>query len=143
VVDVFDAICASRPYRGPTPPLDALDIMREGDGDQFDSGILAAWIRIVEEAIQNDPGRAPPRSTTPRAMLAAFLAYRGGGKGVDFSELINRQERRRHPRSRCGAGVRVRFLHQGKPYPVDTEQWLDLHLQISAAAERNCGHHGR
>src|SRR6185295_12746978 len=36
VVDVYDAITAARPYRGPIAPVDALNMMREGRGTQFD-----------------------------------------------------------------------------------------------------------
>ena len=130
VVDVFDAICASRPYRGPTSPLDALDIMREGAGTQFDREALSAWIHIVDEAVAADPGRAVPRSDSPRALLTAFQAYpRGGGDGVAYSELLNRKERRRFPRFSCGAAVRVQFLHQGKAYPVGLREWTDFRLR--------------
>ena len=64
VVDVFDAISSSRPYRGPTPPLDTLKIMREGRGKHFDPQILDAWCEIVGQMIVDDPDRAVP-STGP------------------------------------------------------------------------------
>src|SRR5262249_31286964 len=62
VVDVYDAITAARPYRGPIAPLDALKMMREGRGTQFDSEVFDAWAGLVEKLVREDPARAPAAS---------------------------------------------------------------------------------
>ncbi len=48
--DVFDALTATRPYRGPMPVSKALGIMREDSGKAFDPACLAALDRALERA---------------------------------------------------------------------------------------------
>jgi HD-GYP domain-containing protein (c-di-GMP phosphodiesterase class II) len=58
VVDIFDAMTSARPYRGPIPPRVVLDKMREEIGTAIDGEIFAAWERVIERMIVEDPSRA-------------------------------------------------------------------------------------
>jgi HD-GYP domain-containing protein (c-di-GMP phosphodiesterase class II) len=49
VVDVFDAITGSRPYRRPAPASVALDFIREHTGTHFDKEAAACWISAMNE----------------------------------------------------------------------------------------------
>jgi hypothetical protein len=132
VVDVFDAICAARPYRGPTPPAETLRIMREGSGTQFDREVLQAWIGLVEQMIQEDPERAPSTvEAPPQSTLSHFMAEApspASSSDVPYSERLGWEERREHPRFLCNKIVKVGFLRRGKPYPVKPGQWLELRV---------------
>lgn len=48
--DIFDAITAARPYRGATPPDEALAIMRAHVGTALDADCFAALERLVGDA---------------------------------------------------------------------------------------------
>lgn len=50
VADIFDAITATRPYRGPIPIGRALSLMRAQVGTAIDPDCFAALERVVEEA---------------------------------------------------------------------------------------------
>ncbi len=50
VADVFDALTAARPYRGPMPASKALAIMAEGIGTQFDGRCYQALVKGLEGA---------------------------------------------------------------------------------------------
>lgn len=58
VVDVYDAMTAARPYRGPLPPNKVLDMLRADRGKGFDETIFDAWERVVQRLIRQDPTRA-------------------------------------------------------------------------------------
>lgn len=123
VVDVYDSLTAARPYRGPIPPLDALKMMKEGAGSQFDPHVLETWERLVEQMVEHDSSRAVsreagggPRSLTeimPRPSLEAGVC--GGVRGPANSDGA---ERRRHTRFRCELWAEAIFERQGKPCPV-------------------------
>jgi hypothetical protein len=126
VVDVYDAICSARPYRGPTSPSETLEVMRAGCGTQFDPEILIAWINRVQQLLAADPYRAPaPAQQAVRPSLGDFLPQPaatqrpGDALGVrdGFPDLWA-DERRRHDRFACDILVRAVFLRQGKHYPV-------------------------
>jgi HD-GYP domain-containing protein (c-di-GMP phosphodiesterase class II) len=61
VADIFDALTAERPYRGPMPIDKALDIMRSDVGTAIDADCFAALERAL----------ARLESTKPQAMRAA------------------------------------------------------------------------
>lgn len=65
VVDVYDALSSSRPYRGPIPPRTVLDMMREDVGKAFDASVFEAWERVIERMLEADPGRAVDESKAP------------------------------------------------------------------------------
>ncbi len=127
VVDVFDAITATRPYRGPTHPRDALKMMTDGVGSQFDKDIFEAWRSLVEGLLEKDPARtgsvsegsggASFRDAMPQApagLADAPLQSLGGitGRAVDGNE------RRKFTRFSCSLVGRARFVEQSRPHPV-------------------------
>jgi HD-GYP domain-containing protein (c-di-GMP phosphodiesterase class II) len=133
VVDVYDAITAARPYRGPTPPLDTLALMGDASGTQFDAEVFEAWRGIVLRLLEEDPARAvPDRTAGRRRPLSAFLQIpgtpptRANGhaapviRAATASELPERNdatlggERRLHPRRPCDIGVTAVFERQMK-----------------------------
>ncbi|MFQ5806290.1 MAG: HD domain-containing phosphohydrolase, partial [Phycisphaerae bacterium] len=132
IVDVFDAICAARPYRGATPPLETLGIMRDGIGTQFDRDIFNTWAHIVERLIAEDPVRATPyKHATPGFALDDF-AQAAPDHATPEDALVPgtlcADERRRHPRFRCRLPVKAMFLRQGKSCPVKSGQWVILQM---------------
>lgn len=137
VVDVFDAITAARPYRQPTPALDALAIMEEGLGTHFDPDVFASWQHVVRRMVASDPARAFPAASTPiRRALSAFIpvGYLEPAPGsseagsADDHANIGRGNRRGHKRFLCKLTVRAMFTRQGKPGTVETEQWFDARI---------------
>ncbi|HUU84851.1 MAG TPA: HD domain-containing phosphohydrolase [Phycisphaerae bacterium] len=132
VVDVFDAITASRPYRGPTPPLDTLETMVEGSGAAFDRDLLETWSRIVKRLIAEDPTRAPASNGhTPRSSLAELTQNAPTKPGVDTARDATHRsghERRRHTRYPCTLHVNVSFLRLGKPGPLRPGEYARLRL---------------
>jgi HD-GYP domain-containing protein (c-di-GMP phosphodiesterase class II) len=127
VVDVFDAITAARPYRGPTPPMDTLKIMAEGAGSQFDKRVFAAWETVVKRMIESDPERAVASTgAAPKISLSDTVAHGGVAGFLDAvtsgstDEHVNiwQDERRRHSRFACEIPVTAMFIRQGKPCGV-------------------------
>ncbi len=49
VVDVFDGLTHSRPYRGSWPLEDAIGYIREGSGTAFDPAVVEAFLRILPQ----------------------------------------------------------------------------------------------
>jgi len=62
VVDIYDALTSARPYRGPIPPRTTLDMMRKDLGTAIDGEIFAAWERVIQRMLNEDPDRAVPES---------------------------------------------------------------------------------
>lgn len=63
VVDVFDALTSTRPYRQPVPPAEALAIIRlETEHGWWDARIVDVFARLVEEEPAGEPRdlAAPP-----------------------------------------------------------------------------------
>lgn len=74
VVDVYDALTASRPFRDPIAPAAVLEIMRRDAGRVFDPEVYSAWERVVERLLAQDPSRAVPfTGDRPRLPLDAFI----------------------------------------------------------------------
>ncbi len=148
VVDVFDAISSSRPHRGPTAPLDTLEIMREGRGTHFDPDILEAWCEIVNRMVSDDPGRAVPSSgVTPDVSLNDFIAADPKPQAAvapdgrppntpppvaikDARAVLDywTSERRCYPRYACPLTVRVSFVRQRRQYAVKPGEWFNVQL---------------
>jgi putative two-component system response regulator len=59
VVDTFDAIVSSRPYRQKRTPEEALAEIERCSGTQFDPAVVAAFRRALEKGFPDDP--AAPR----------------------------------------------------------------------------------
>jgi len=49
VADAFDAMTSDRPYRRALPLSEALDVLRDGAGTQWDPTVVAAFLRLVAE----------------------------------------------------------------------------------------------
>lgn len=73
VVDVYDALSSSRPYRGPIAPRAVLDMMREDVGKAFDAKVFGAWEGIILRMLEEDPKRAASTTEKPTMKLAAML----------------------------------------------------------------------
>lgn len=58
VVDIYDALTSARPYRGAIPPRTVLAKMREEVDTAIDGEVFAAWERVVERMLSEDPSRA-------------------------------------------------------------------------------------
>jgi putative nucleotidyltransferase with HDIG domain len=59
VVDVYDAVTSDRPYRGPMTHDEAMALVREGSGTQFDPDA----VRIFEDLMLDDSWHATAAST--------------------------------------------------------------------------------
>ncbi len=115
IVDAFDAICSTRPYRGPTPPRDTLKIMLEGAEGTFDLAMLEQWSALVERLIAEDPKRAVPSMGTETALTLDDLVQVVATKGDPRALHEPQDERRRHPRCPYPAMVNAVILHQAEP----------------------------
>ncbi|HVZ94105.1 MAG TPA: HD domain-containing phosphohydrolase [Phycisphaerales bacterium] len=129
IVDVYDAITAARPYRGPIAPQDALKMMSEKRGTQFDPDLFDAWHNLIERLIKDDPSRAvkesAPGAVKPLDEMSAsghetndvvvIQPARRGGRSMT-------KEKRRFERTPFQMPVEVTFIRQGKPMPVDPGQ---------------------
>ncbi len=52
VADVFDALTSERPYRSPMPMVDALDVIRDGSGTQFDPIAVDAFLSLPPQELE-------------------------------------------------------------------------------------------
>lgn len=68
VVDVYDALTSARPYRAPIAWEDALRMMEESRGSQFDPEILDAWKLIVAEASEEHSEELPSPTADARSI---------------------------------------------------------------------------
>ncbi len=73
IVDVYDALTAARPYRGPLPPFRVLDMMREDVGTAFDTAVFDGWERVITRLLEQDPERAVVDSGQPARSLADLM----------------------------------------------------------------------
>ncbi|MDB4951320.1 MAG: response regulator receiver (CheY-like) modulated metal dependent phosphohydrolase [Gemmatimonadetes bacterium] len=78
VVDTFDAISTTRPYRGASPAEQAFEEIRRCAGTQFDPGVVEAFIRAARKDFPVDPEM--PR--LPRVDAAVDAAARIAAKDV-------------------------------------------------------------
>ena len=49
IADAFDAICSRRSYSEPKPKEEAIRIIRDGAGGQFDPGLVPIFEKVVDE----------------------------------------------------------------------------------------------
>lgn len=139
VIDVFDAITAARPYRGPTPPADTMKMMTDGRGKQFDPQIFDLFRGIVDRLVDADPSRAPQESDPAGIRLLSDILPRGGSPRAptvpdiafqprSATPLPRKNNRRRFDRFRCDLPATATFLHQGKPVGVKMGQSFTLRI---------------
>ncbi len=134
VVDVYDAITAARPYRGPVAPADALAMMREGRGTQFDSDIYDAWAKMIERLIKDDPQRAVEKSApgsvrSLHEMVAtpAAATIPPPSESAPLDPLSG--NRRRHDRLAYAVRLTAAFVRQGKSLPVRPGEAFQVQAQ--------------
>jgi len=68
IVDAFDAIVHSRPYRAARSAEQALAELRRGSGKQFDPALVPVFIRLIHDGA-DEPAPVPP-SALPSLRLA-------------------------------------------------------------------------
>lgn len=68
IVDVYDALTSARPYRAPIAWRDALEMMDESRGSQFDPDILDLWKKIVENAAAEHADELPTPTADARSI---------------------------------------------------------------------------
>lgn len=136
IVDVFDAVTASRPYRKPIHPLDALDLMREGVAAHFDPEVFAAWEAIVREGVEREAERiealrrevAEPVGMAIEKILQSppegMPPYIPAG-GASLNEYW-KSERRTQRRTPVRLRVTARLIRQGKNTPMQAGEEFDL-----------------
>lgn len=114
VVDVYDALTSSRPYRKPLSPVAALGVMAEGVGVHFDPGILTTWCGVVQGLIAREPSRAPAGGDAPQKLtLSTFVQH--------FEQPVaapSGADRRRHTRFKYNTLLKATFQSLGRPCPV-------------------------
>ncbi len=121
VVDAFDAVCSSRPYRGPTSPEQTLNILADGSGTQFDARIVDLWSRIVRELIHEDPSRAPSPPAEFESLSLADFAQQSPGGGT----RVGSRGRRRYERFDCCFTARIRWIESRTDEPDKRLKWSD------------------
>ncbi|HPD30006.1 MAG TPA: HD domain-containing phosphohydrolase [Phycisphaerae bacterium] len=133
VIDVFDAICAARPYRGPLPPEQTLKVLAEGKSTCFDPEMVDAWDAIVRGLLEADPQRVPPQGAANESLsLDSFVQQ--SPSGGTRAEPINR---RRHPRFECCLNARARWLDKRTEHPGKGDMWAEvIVLDISQGGAR-------
>ena len=57
VADAFDAMTSDRPYRSGMSTEEALKIMEDGAGSQWDFGLVAVFIRLIRKELRNKRGQ--------------------------------------------------------------------------------------
>jgi HD-GYP domain-containing protein (c-di-GMP phosphodiesterase class II) len=132
IVDVFDAITAARPYRGPTPPERTLEIMSEGSGTQFDPDLLESWKRVVTSMVKADPQRAPANQPGAGAGISLASVAQAAPEGllVNLNRPVARagDDRRVHERKSCSIPATAIFKWQGKPYAIAPGQSFKVRI---------------
>jgi HD-GYP domain-containing protein (c-di-GMP phosphodiesterase class II) len=131
IVDVFDAITAARPYRGPTPPADSLKIMRSGRGSQFDPEMFDLWEQVVTHMLEADPARAPAPSPEPSKISLESLLMRGPTPEELMASAVpnlHSDNRRRYERHVVSLKAGARFARMGKPLPILLGELFTLHI---------------
>lgn len=122
VIDVFDAICASRPYRGATPPEQTLQILAQDKGKRFDAGVVDTWDAIVRGLLETDPQRAPPPTGQPEPLPLDLFIQQSPSGGTS----VKPGGRRRHPRFECCLKARARWLEKRSEYPGKSQAWAPV-----------------
>jgi putative nucleotidyltransferase with HDIG domain len=62
VADAYDAIVTDRPYRRGRTPVEAINIIREASGTQFDPKVVAAFERVMRDVENEDDGASTSSS---------------------------------------------------------------------------------
>jgi GAF domain-containing protein len=76
VVDCFDALTSDRPYRPRLSTAAALEILRERRGWMYDSTVVDAFMRLVDELVVPDEASDAPKQTE-RMAVSGWVAANG------------------------------------------------------------------
>ena len=74
VADAYDALTSERPYRGPVPEDEALKILEEASGTQFDAVIASAFLSCKRECANGHTESIAISRTTPLHDASAVTA---------------------------------------------------------------------
>ena len=88
VVDAYDAMTTSRPYRGAMPPEKALDILKRNAGTQFDPAVVEVFLRLAKtmpDLVQRMA--APAVEDAKRQNMAGQLAALESGLEMGLDAL--------------------------------------------------------
>ncbi len=89
-VDVFDALTSNRPYKGPVPPIDALEYLIGGAGILFDQHVVETVQSVIPpyppgmDVILSNGERAVVTGQTTQSLRPCIKIYETG-KEVDLS----------------------------------------------------------
>jgi HD-GYP domain-containing protein (c-di-GMP phosphodiesterase class II) len=86
VVDVYDALTAARPYRAPIAWDDALGMLDEHRGAQFDPVVLDAWADIVQKAAVRHEDDLPEETAEPGALGDELMLDEASAVALGASE---------------------------------------------------------
>lgn len=120
IVDTYDALTTSRPYRGPIPPVKALAIMRKEAGTKLDPEIFEAWESLVHRLLRDDPSR----SFGSRLGSVTCVSAAPRDPNLALSHL--KSEKRWYPRYQCQLLGQACFEHRGKPDGPDIGMWFPV-----------------
>lgn len=132
VVDVYDALTSARPYRGPVAWEDALRIMEEGRGRQFDGTLLDHWCEIVRNAARVNSGDLPIdtvanltlQDVDPSESSTGMRRIANDSKSSKKLVQGFGTDRRVYPRVGCHVTAQARFIHAFKDYPVQLREFF-------------------
>ncbi len=89
VVDAFDAMTSDRPYRKGMPVEKAVNIMQEGAGTQWDSGLVETFVRLLPEMLEiRDNYQRPPMPDRKELESASNLQADNQGSGSMTSPVL-------------------------------------------------------
>jgi HD-GYP domain-containing protein (c-di-GMP phosphodiesterase class II) len=95
VTDVFDALTSNRPYRRATTQRDALQLIAEGAGWQFDPDLVEAFESLMTRSAGTDPCldvRGAPETTEDRwlyQLAAATATSLAGAVNLGTRSILN------------------------------------------------------
>lgn len=88
IVDVFDALTASRPYKKPFSYEMAMDILNQSKGSHFDSDLLEAFTEISEEIYANLANREEGLEDELDVILKKY--FPGGKEDLEDAERLRK-----------------------------------------------------
>jgi diguanylate cyclase (GGDEF)-like protein len=110
VADVFDAITSSRVYRPALPLDEAIDVLREGHGTQFDPLVLDLFMEALDDVRAIAEGRSPVpapvtgRSSPPPPVREETMATASGSARPLSIDLLAAGARRAKAALATGGG---------------------------------------
>jgi putative two-component system response regulator len=84
ICDVFDALCSERPYKKPWDPADALRLIEEQAGNDFDPHLAKLFIQISEEIVR--------MFKDPEALMAAVPGAAKAGEMSPYGHEPHQKE---------------------------------------------------